>query len=189
MTTAETEVSRLLKQLAQGDPNTRAVDLLLPAVYDELHALAKRELANERANHTLQPTALVHEAYVKLVGQHDADWKNRTQFICVAAQAMRRILVDHARAKYRVKRGGGAKAVSIDDVPTIGGENETDFIALDDALNDLAKFDPTGARIVEMKFFGGLTMNEIAQTLGISKRSVEEHWRDVRLLLHAELRK
>lgn len=179
------DVTRLLADAGSGDP--RAADRLLPIVYDELRALASSFLAAERSDHTLQATALVHEVYLKLAGQDRADPQSRTQFFCVAAQAIRHILTDHARTRNRQKRGGKHKPVPLEDSAVLALDNDQNLEALDDALTKLAMFDPEGARVVELRFFGGLTMEEIAAALQLGKRTVEERWRNVRRWLEREM--
>lgn len=157
---------------------------MLPIVYGELRRLAAGYLRRERAGHTLQPTALVHEAYVRLIDQRQIDWSNRAQFIGIAAVMMRRILVNHARDRAAEKRGGGAEHVSI----TLAGEGigapEVNLLDLHEALNDLAETDPRKAQIVELKFFGGLTTEEIAETLSVSTATVERDWKFARAWLY-----
>ncbi len=161
---------------------------LLPLVYQELRALAGKYLRQERSGHTLQPTALVHEAFLKMVDQDRVDWMGRTHFFAVCAQAMRRILIDHARAQRRVKRGGDWRQVALDKLMTpqlaIAGVTPTD---LHDALEALATLDPRQAKVVELRFFGGLAMKEIAEVLGVSKRTVEDDWTHARAWLRATL--
>src|SRR5438128_5157520 len=158
------DVTRLLLAWSQGD--TKALEELIPLVYDELHRLAEQHLLRERAGHTLQPTAVVHEAYLKLVDQKRVTWKNRGHFFAVAAQAMRRLLVDHARARGREKRGGAATRVSLEEANPSVPAREADVIALDQALEKLAALDSTQARVVELHYFGGLTADETAEVLG-----------------------
>ena len=156
-------------------------------VYGELHDLARRYLAKEDPHHTLQPTALVHETYLKLVNQRDAQWQGRSHFRAVGAQAMRRILVDHARTKSRLKRGGGRRRVPFDEGLTISTTRAEDVLALDDALMKLADLDADQAKIVEYRYFGGMTVAEIAEVMGTSKRSVERQWTMIRAWLRREL--
>ncbi len=161
---------------------------LLPLVYQELRALAGKYLRQERSGHTLQPTALVHEAFLKLVDQDRVDWMGRTHFFAVCAQAMRRILIDHARAQRRVKRGGDWRQVALDNLMTphlaVAGVTPED---LHDALESLAALDPRQAKVVELRFFGGLAMKEIAEVLDVSKRTVEDDWTHARAWLRATL--
>jgi RNA polymerase sigma-70 factor (ECF subfamily) len=162
-------------------------DRLFALVYDRLHSLARRHMAAERAGHTLQPTALVHEAYLKLADQREARIANRTQFLAIASQAMRRILVDHARARSAEKRGGGLTLVTLrTDIP--GEERELDVLRLDEALDRLAELDPRQARLVELRFFGGLEIEEAAEALGTSRTTAIRDWRLARAWLAHELR-
>ncbi len=169
------DVTQLLVE--SGHESTAApADRLMPLVYDELRELAEKYLRGERAGHTLQPTALVHEAYMRLVDQSRVDWKGRTHFMAVGAQAMRRILIDHARGAGRGKRGGKWNRVVLSEVEAPHALSEVDPIALRDALESLAALDAQQARIVELRFFGGLTVEEVAHVLGVSKRKVEGDW-------------
>ena len=149
---------------------------LMPLVYDELRELAARDLRAERRGHTLQPTALVHEAFMRLIDQDRVDWKGRTHFYAVGAQAMHRILIDHARARGRGKRGGDWQRVVLDEAQTPEDLRNIDLVALNDVLETLAALDPQQARIVELRFFGGLTVEEVAHVLEVSKRKVEGDW-------------
>jgi RNA polymerase sigma-70 factor (ECF subfamily) len=178
-------LSRVLSDIAGGD--RQAAVRLLPLVYDEFRALAMRHLARERPGHTLQPTALVHEAYLKLVDQSRVNWRGRTHFFAIGAQAMRRILVEHARSRKRQKRGGGAQRVLLEEAVALVEQNPADVLALDEALVKLASLDERQALVVEYRFFGGLGMEEIAEVLGVSKRTVEGEWRLARAWLHREL--
>ncbi len=153
-----------------------ALDQMLPVVYAELHRLAAHYLSLESTGHTLQPTALVHEAYLRLVDQRQADWRNRAQFLGLAAGMMRRILVNHARDRAALKRGGAPERVSLSLVETPSGRPDVELIALEDALERLAALDPRKARVVELKFFGGLTVEEIAEVLEVSGATVEREW-------------
>jgi RNA polymerase sigma factor (TIGR02999 family) len=180
------DVTQVLEQLKNGDQ--RAADRLLPLVYDEFRALARHYLQQERMNHTLQPTALVHEAYMKLVDQTRVDWQGKSHFFAVAAQAMRRILVDHARSRQRDKRGGGRARVVLDEAVALSPQKDEDVIALDEALEKLAKVDPRQAKVVELRFFGGLNVEEVAEALKVSKRTVEGDWMFARAWLSLELR-
>jgi len=179
------EVTRLLVECRGGDG--KALEALLPIVYDELRRLASHYMKGERQGHTLQPTALVHEAYAKLVGL-DMDWRDRGQFFKAAAQAMRRILVDHARAKRSVKRGGGVAPLSLDEIAVPpSSEPAADLLDLDRALSDLAARDERKAGVVELHYFGGLSFDEIAKALGISRATVDRDMRMARAWLHAAL--
>jgi RNA polymerase sigma factor (TIGR02999 family) len=186
MADAREDVTQVLEELAKGD--RRAADKLLPLVYDEFRALARHYLAQERMNHTLQPTALVHEAYMKLVDQTRVDWQGKSHFFAVAAQAMRRILVDHARSRQREKRGGGRARVVLDEAVALSPQKDEDVLALDEALEKLARLDARQAKVVELRFFGGLSVEEVAEALGVSKRTVEGDWTFARAWLSRELR-
>jgi RNA polymerase sigma factor (TIGR02999 family) len=164
-----------------------AVDDLLPLVYAELRKLAQAYLQEEDAGHTLQATALVHEAYLKLIDQRTAGWHDRQQFLGVAAQAMRRILVDHARARGALKRGSPARRLPLDDMVDQLEHSATDLVRLDAALQDLNEIAPQKARVVELRFFGGLSVDETAAVLGVSKRTVERDWTFAKAWLHANL--
>ena len=179
------DATQLLVAASAGD--TRAADRLLPHVYDELRALAELMMQGERASHTLQATALVHEAYLKLVDQTRARWRDRTHFFAVAAQALRRVLVDHARGHRRAKRGHGRPKLSLDEELVASYEREVDLIAVDEALAELATDHPEHARIAEMRFFAGLTVEEAAEALGVTPRTVERKWRFARAWLHDAL--
>jgi RNA polymerase sigma factor (TIGR02999 family) len=179
------EVTQLLQQWSLGRQD--ALDQLLPAIYAELQRLAASYLRRERADHTLQATALVHEAFLKLVDQRDVRWQNRAHFFGIAAQMMRRILVDHARAHTASKRGSGERPISLDDaVASIPGVN-VDVLALDEALVRLARIDAQQSRVVELRFFGGLTIKEAAEVLGISHATVEREWTVAKAWLYDQL--
>lgn len=175
-------VTKLLKDWEKGD--RAALDEMLPLVYSELKRLASYYLSRENAGHTLQTTALVHEAYMRLVNQEHVNWKNRAHFLGVAAEMMRRILVNHARDRAAAKRGGGAKRVSLSMVGKGGEQPDIDVIALDQALTEFALFDTRKSRIVELKFFGGLTTEEIAEVMDISHGTVESEWKMARAWLY-----
>ena len=180
-------VTRLLGEWQAGDQ--AALDRLLPLVYGELRAIAGRYLSRESSAHTLQSTALVHEVYVKLVGQHSVNWQSRAHFFGIAAQMMRRILVDHARGQHRLKRGGPAATLSLDEAMAVSEpEPEIDVIALDVALTSLARIDPRGARVVELRFFSGLTVDETAEVMSISPGTVKRDWTTARAWLYREMR-
>lgn len=179
------EVTELLQRLAGGDSD--AENRLLDLVYAELHRMAGRYMRRERPGHTLQATALVHEAYFRLVDQTGKEWKNRAHFFGVAAQVMRRILVDHARNHLALKRGQGARQVSLDEQIAVGEYEPELFIAIDESLRHLAKWDPRQSQIVEYRFFAGLTDEETAETLGISVRTVQREWSVAKAWLRAEL--
>lgn len=180
-------VTQLLKDWNEGDQ--AALDKLMPLVYAELRRLAKNYLRRERANHTLQPTALVNEAYMRLVDQRNARWQNRAQFFGVAAQLMRRILVDHARLHQAQKRGGSEQVrLSLTNVERLDDRKpDIDLLALHEALNELAQVDEQQSRIVELKFFGGLSIEETAEVLGIGHATVERDWKMARAWLRSKL--
>jgi RNA polymerase sigma-70 factor, ECF subfamily len=167
-------VTKLLINWAKGDRT--ALDDMLPLVYEELRSLAAHYLRNERQGHTLQTTSLVHEAYLRLVDQRDVNWKNRAQFMGIAAEMMRRILVNHARDRARAKRGGKAQRVSLSLAADSSQQPDVDLIALDDALTQLSQLDQRKSRIVELKFFGGMTTEEIVEVLQISSATIEREW-------------
>lgn len=178
------EVTRLLQSLNAG--NRDAVDALVPLVYAELRKLAAHYLKRERGEHTLQPTALVHEAFLRLVEQETA-WQNRTHFFAMAANLMRRILVDYARGHQAEKRGGAAKKISLEDAFVFVKEKPAEMIALDEALEELAKIDPRRSRVVELKFFGGLKHEEIAEVLGVHVNTVLRDWNLARAWLKTQM--
>jgi len=179
-------VTQLLKDWNEGDQ--AALDKLMPLVYAELRRLAKNYLRRERANHTLQPTALVNEAYMRLVDQRNARWQNRAQFFGVAAQLMRRILVYHARVRQAQKRGGtNQHRLSLSNVEQVNDQSAVDLLALHEALDELAKLDPQQSRIVELKFFGGLSIEETAEVLSIGHATVERDWKMARAWLRSKL--
>jgi RNA polymerase sigma-70 factor (ECF subfamily) len=182
-TSSSSDVTLLLQEWSGGDSS--AADRLLPVLYDELHRIAAGALRGERRGHTLQPTALVNEAWMKLADQN-APWKNRAHFLGVAAQAMRRILVDHARRKSAQKRGGDALRVTLADVAATES-NEVDLVRLDDALEKLAALDERQAKMVTMRFFAGLTVDETAEALGVSEKTVKRDWAAAKAWLHREL--
>ncbi len=172
---------------ASGERSADMAKKLMPLVYDELRALAERYLHSERRGHTLQPTALVHEAFMRLVDQNRVDWKGRTHFYAVGAEAMRRILIDQARARGRGKRGGEWQRVVLDEAETPQDLRDIDLVALHDALETLAALDEQQARIVELRFFGGLTVEEVSHVLGVSKRKVEGDWTHAKAWLRSAL--
>jgi RNA polymerase sigma factor (TIGR02999 family) len=167
-----------------GRNDKQGLDQMLPVLYAELHRLATHYISQEATGHTLQPTALVHEAYLRLIDQRRVDWRNRAQFVGLAANMMRRILVNHARDRSARKRGGGAQPVSLSLVESPSGRPDVELIALDEALERLAAADPRKARVVELKFFGGLTIEEIAEVLQISGATVEREWSFARAWLY-----
>ncbi len=178
----------MLREWSGGKPEV--LDNLLPLVYTELHRKAVSFLRKERPGHTLQTTALINEAYLKLIDRRDVKWESRTHFFAVAAQAMRRILVDHARTKHREKRGGDNVKLSLEEATLVAAEEKgVDLIALDEALNKLAKFDAQQARVVELRYFSGLSLEETAEALHISRATVARDWEAARAWLHRELTK
>jgi len=179
-------VTRILRAWGKGDQ--QALEKLMPVVYGELRRLAQHYLRRERPDHTLQATALVHEAYLRLVDQRAVTWQNRAHFFGVAAQLMRRILVDHARRHHAAKRGGTALKVSLNDVVLAAEERAEDLVALDDALNRLAAMDPRQGRVVELRLFGGLTVEETAEVLRISPATVKREWTTAKAWLSREIR-
>jgi RNA polymerase sigma-70 factor, ECF subfamily len=181
------EVTQLLLDLSNGDK--AALDKLMPLVYDELRRLAHYYMGRERAGHTLQTTALVNEAYLRLIDQRSVRWQNRAHFFGIASQMMRRILVDYARSRQYAKRGGGAHQVSLDEAMVVSEERAADVVALDDALTALAKIDQRKTEIVEMRFFGGLSIEETAEVLGVSPGTVMRDWTLAKAWLHREIRK
>jgi RNA polymerase sigma factor (TIGR02999 family) len=181
----DSNVTRILRALKAG--RDEATNELLPIVYNELRELATRKLRNESSGITLQPTALVHEAYLRLIGSEDEDWENRAHFFGAAAEAMRRILIDRARAKKSQKRGGEAKHVSLDGLTEISFEKADELIALDEALKELTEMDIEKAELVKLRFFVGLNMEEVAGALGISIRTAERSWAYSRVWLHRQM--
>ena len=180
------QITQLLQAWSEGDKT--AHDRLVPLVYEQLHRLAQRYMRRERPGHTLQTTALVHEAYVRLIGTENVRWQNRAHFFAVSARLMRRILVDFARAKHNLKRGGNALQVTMDEALAVSSEPSKDLLALDEALNALIVLNPRQAEIVELRYFGGLKEEEIAEVLKVSLRTVQQDWRLARLWLYRELR-
>jgi RNA polymerase sigma-70 factor, ECF subfamily len=180
------EITSLLDRLADGD---RAVaDQLVPLVYEELHRAAARCLRHERPDHTLQTTALVHEAYIKLTAQRSARWQNRAHFFALASQLMRRILVDYARTKRRSRRGGGRQRVPLDEALLVSPERTDEMLAVDESLSRLEKLDARQARIVELRYFGGLTVEEAAEALGISAKTITREWNVAKAWLYGDLK-
>ena len=181
------DVTQILNAIERGD--TRAIDELLPAVYQELRHLAARKLSREKPGQTLQATALVHEAYLRLVGSQGQEWKGRTHFFMAAAEAMRRILIDNARRKGRLRHGGDQQKVDLDNAcMAIEGPSE-DLVALDEALARLAREDPAKADLVKLRYFTGLTIEQTAQVLGISKATADRYWSYARSWLFHEIKK
>ena len=182
------EITRILQEWSNG--KQEALDALLPLVYDELHQQASRYLRRERAGHTLQTTALIHETYLKLIDQREVNWQNRAHFFGVAAQAMRRILVDYAKARHRVKRGGAEENLPLEAATlAVSGERSVDLEALDEALTQLAELDERQARIVELRYFSGLSIEETAEVLHISSATVKTDWKSAKAWLYQEISK
>ena len=181
-----TRVTGLLLKWGQGDE--AALDRLIPLVHHELHQIARQCMAGERAGHSLQATAIVNEAYLRLVEAKDVPWHDRAHFLAVAARVMRRILVDHARARHAQKRGAAATRVTFDEALVVADEPRQDFVALDDALEPLAKFDERKSRVIEMRFFGGLSVEETASVLNVSPDTVMRDWRLAKAWLQREMR-
>jgi RNA polymerase sigma-70 factor (ECF subfamily) len=184
--TSPHQVSKLL--LAWNEGEAGAYEELVPLVYEELHRLAKRYMRRERSGHTLQTSALVNEAYLRLVGAKDVRWQNRAHFFAVSARLMRRILVDFARAKHDLKRGGCNLQVSLDEALAVSSEPSADLFALDEALTRFGLLHSRQAEVVEMRYFGGLSEEEVAEVLKVSLRTVQQDWRLARLWLYRELR-
>ncbi|MDQ2855594.1 MAG: sigma-70 family RNA polymerase sigma factor [Acidobacteriota bacterium] len=187
MNSSTAELTRLLQDCSDG--NREALDKLLPLVYEELRRLAHSYLSRERQDHTLQTTALVHEAYMKLIDQHSVNWQNRNQFFALSAQAMRRILIDSARKHTSVKRGSGGAKISLDDAANISGETVNEaLLALDVALQELEKVDAPQSKIVELRYFGGLTIEETAEVVKSSPATVKREWQMARAWLYQKIK-
>lgn len=182
-----TDVTRLLEAWSRGDP--AALDSLIPIVYADLRKVAGRRLRSERQGHTLSATALVHETYLRLMGQQPSQLQNRSHFLAVASEQMRRILVDHARRRGASKRGGGTLQLALDAAIAEDASPDLDLLAVDEALSELARLDPRQARVIEMRFFGGLSIEETASVLGISRATVERDWGLARAWLYRRLKK
>jgi RNA polymerase sigma factor (TIGR02999 family) len=182
---AQNRVTDLLLGWRAGDP--KALDALVPLVYDELRRLAHHHLRNERPGHTLQSTALVHEAYFRLIGQDLPEWESRAHFFAIAAQLMRQILVDYARRHRASKRGSGACVLTLDDAVALPQRKDVDIGALDDALNALAEIDPRQSRVVVLRFFAGLSLEETSEVMGIATATVQRDWTAARAWLHREI--
>jgi len=185
MAESKQDISVILRDWSDG--NRASADSLLTIVYDELRKIAAQYLSKERSGHTLQPTALVHEAYMKLVDISDIKWQDRAHFFAVSANVMRHILVDHARAKRAAKRGGSAQRIELDDAMSLSDERDVDVLAVDESLKELAKFDEQQSRIVEMRFFGGLTIEETAHVIGKSPATVKREWSMAKAWLRRKL--
>ncbi len=179
--------TELLRAWSQGDGS--ALDRLVPLVYEELHRLARRYMRQERPDHTLQATSLVNEAYLRLIDVNRVEWRNRAHFLALAAQMMRRILVEFARNRHRQKRGGGAVHVSLDDVHELPNSKECDLVALSDALTGLGAFDARMSQVVELRFFGGLTVEETADVLNVSPETIMREWKTAKAWLLCEIRR
>jgi RNA polymerase sigma factor (TIGR02999 family) len=179
------EITQLLLSWHKGDES--ALNRLIPLIYQELRRLARRYMGRENPGHTLQTSALIHEAYLRLINQREVEWQNRAHFFAVAAQVMRRILIDHARSHNYAKRGGGAPHFSLDEAAVLSNERAAGLIALDDALTSLAAIDPRKSKIVELRFFGGLTVEETAEVLEISPITVMREWRVAKAWLLREV--
>ncbi|HJU91915.1 MAG TPA: sigma-70 family RNA polymerase sigma factor [Pyrinomonadaceae bacterium] len=179
------EITQLLAEWSEG--NQSALDELYPLVYGELHRLARRYMSRERKGHTLQTTALINEAYVRLVDQKNVHWANRSHFFAISAQIMRRILIDHARRHTYAKRGGGAQQVSLEEVAMVVRNPGAELVKLDEALKILAKMDPRRCHVVELRYFGGLSNEEIAGVLKVSENTVTRDWNLARAWLHQQL--
>jgi len=184
---SSTQINRLLADWGQGNEDAR--DELIPLIYNELRRIARRNLWRERPDHTLQSAALVNEAYLRLVRKEPPEWQNRAHFFGAAAQMMRHILVDHARNRLAAKRGAGAPRLSLDPEVALPQEPEVDVMALDGALNKLAGLDPKASRLIELRFFGGLSIEETAVAMGISPRTVKRDWAAARAWLRLEMEK
>src|SRR5437016_3664410 len=181
------EVTQLLIEWSNGDK--AALDKLMPLIYDELRRLAHHYMSREHSGHTLQTTAVVNEAYLRLINRKGVHWQNRAHFFAIAAQLMRSILVDHARSHAYAKRGGGARKIALDDAMVISQQRAAEVVALDDALKRLAEIDPLQSRLVEMKFFGGLTIEETGEVLGLSPATIKREWSTAKAWLYHELSK
>lgn len=179
------EITQLLAEWSDG--NQSALDELYPLVYDELHRLARRYMSRERKGHTLQTTALINEAYVRLVDQKNVHWANRSHFFAISAQIMRRILIDHARRHAYAKRGGGAQQVSLDEAAAVASGIGAEILRLDEALKTLAEMDPRRSQVVELRYFGGLNNEEIAGVLHVSENTVTRDWNMARAWLYQQL--
>jgi RNA polymerase sigma factor (TIGR02999 family) len=179
------QVTQLLSKWRNGD--RAAFDSLFSLVYDELRAIASSYMSHERTNHTLQTTALVNEAYIKLVRQPDALWENRVYFFAIAAKIMRQILIDHARTRSYAKRGGGAVKLSLDETATLSDQRADELVALDEALQKLEEIDPRKSQVVELRFFGGLTIPETAEFLNVSRNTITRDWEMARAWLYQQI--
>ena len=181
------DVTQLLMAWSSGDK--AALDRLMPLIHQELRRLAHRYMSRERPGHTLQTTALVNEAYLRLINRKDVHWQGRTHFFAIAAELMRTILVDHARSHAYAKRGGGTRKISLDEAMVVSQERAAEVVALDDVLKELAEIDPQQSRIVELRFFGGLTIEETAEVLSLSTATIKREWKTAKAWLYHELAK
>jgi RNA polymerase sigma factor (TIGR02999 family) len=179
------QVTRSLIAGSAGDAH--ALESLLPLVYEELHRQAVRFFRQERAGHTLQPTALVHEVYLRLINQHEVSWQNRAQFFGIAAQMMRRVLVSHARGRQAKKRGGAGQQITLKEEVAAAPQRDLNLLALDDALTRLETIDPDKSRMVELRFFSGLSVEETAEVMGVSPRTIDRQWQTAKAWLHREI--
>ena len=185
MSSPRDDVTQLLHRWAYGDRG--ALDELMPLIYRELHKLAKRHMTQQEPGHTLQTTAIIHEAYLKLGGSSDKDWENRAHFFRVAAKAMRHVLVDYARTRRAAKRGGDVRIEQLDDAADVGNARSAEMIALDDALTALARQYPRQAEVIQLRYFGGLSVEETARTLKLSPETIARDWRFAKAFLRSEL--
>ena len=185
--TSTHEVTQLLIEWSSGD--RAALDKLMPLIHQELRRMAHRYMSRERPGHTLQTTALVNEAYLRLINRKDVHWQNRIHFFAIAAELMRTILVDHARSHAYAKRGGGTRKISLDEAVMVSQERAAEVVALDDVLKELTKIDPQQSRVVELRFFGGLTIEETAEVLGLSPATIKREWSTAKAWLYNELAK
>jgi RNA polymerase sigma factor (TIGR02999 family) len=182
----DSEITQMLLELTDG--NKDVVNQILPHIYDELRRLAGSYLRRERSDHTLQPTALVHEAYMKLIDQNRVKWQNRAHFFGIAAQVMRRILMDHARKHTAEKRGGDVELLPLEEeILIVSHDKSSELLALNDALDELAKMDPDKAKIVELRYFGGLSIEETAEVMEVSVPTINRHWKMAKAWLHSQL--
>jgi len=182
---SRSDITQWLAVCREGD--TEALEKLLPIIYDELHRQAVRAFSRERAGHTLQPTALVNEVYLRLVSQHEMKWQNRAQFLGIAAQMMRRILVSHARARKAAKRGGGDTCITLEEGVAAAPERDVNLLAIDEALTRLETVDPEKSRMVELRFFSGLSVEETAEVMGVSPRTIDRQWQTAKAWLYREI--
>ena len=185
MPSSDDQITQILIAWSRGDQS--ALDKLIPVVYKELRRMAARYLRRERPDHSLQPTALVHEAYIRLIDQTRVDWQNRAHFFGVAAQMMRRILVDHAKATRRQKRSGDVHKLPLDEAMNLYEEQRPDLVALDEAMKRLAEIDPRKSQVVELRYFGGLSVEETAEVIGVSRKTVIRDWMMAKTWLHQEI--